>query len=84
MDVNLGDKVRDKITGLKGIAVARTEFINGCVQYLVQPKINKDGTIPQDVGIDSQSIEVIKPKVKKIKREETGGPMTRGMCRRNY
>jgi hypothetical protein len=32
-EIKLGDYVRDKLTGFKGVAVARTEFVNGCVQF---------------------------------------------------
>ena len=41
--INLGDKVKCKITGLTGTAVARCEFLNGCVQFKVQPRFVKDG-----------------------------------------
>jgi hypothetical protein len=64
-DIKLGDKVRDKVSGFEGIVVARSEFINGCVQYLVAKQVkkgenyNKDG----DVSIDSYSLEVIKKRV---------------------
>lgn len=37
-DIELGDKVEDRVTGLVGIAVARVEYLNGCVQFCVQPR----------------------------------------------
>ncbi len=52
--VELGDKVKDKITGFIGIAVARTEFLNGCVQYTIVGKIGKDGKFPEEVNIDEE------------------------------
>lgn len=82
--IKLGDKVRDKITGFVGIAVAKTEFMNGCIQYLVQPKIAKGNFIPEDKGIDEQSLEVIKSKIKKKKKKENGGAMTEGFSQRGY
>jgi len=84
MEIKLGDKVRCKITGFEGTAVARTEFINGCIQYMVAPKWDKTkNPIEQEVGIDRSSLELInKPKVK-ITKEKTGGPM-RIINRRNY
>lgn len=84
MKIQLGSKVKDKITGFVGIAVARTEFLNGCVQYLVQPKIKKNNEIPEDKGIDEQSLEVIKSKIKKKKKRENGGAMTEGFSQRGY
>ena len=35
---NLGDEVKDTITGFKGIVVARTEWLNGCARVTVQPQ----------------------------------------------
>ncbi len=32
MVIELGSKVIDRITGFKGVAVARTTFINGCAR----------------------------------------------------
>lgn len=64
--INLGDKVRDKITKLEGIAVAKIEFLNGCLQYAIQPEgLNKDGEVKEQSFVDSQQIEIIKPEKKK-------------------
>jgi len=41
--VQLGQEVQDKISGFKGIAVARVEWLYGCVRIGVAPKVNKDG-----------------------------------------
>ena len=83
-EIKLGDKVRDKVSGFVGIAVARTEFLNGCIQWSVIPKAGKDGKMPEEVGIDSGSLEkVIKKKVK-VKKKDTGGAMTRNLKRRNF
>jgi len=82
--IQLGDKVKDKVSGFVGVAVAKTEFINGCIQYNVMPKAGKDGKMPEEVGIDEQSLEVIVQKRKKIKKKDTGGRITRNLCRRNF
>ena len=72
-EIKLGDKVRDKITGFTGIAVNRTEFLNGCIQIGVQGKIDKEGKMGDAMGIDIQSLELVnKPKIKQEKRR-TGG-----------
>jgi len=73
MEIKLGDKVKDRYTGFTGIATSKTEFINGCVQVGVSAKVGKDNKIPEDVGIDQQSLEVLKPKKKKVIKENTGG-----------
>ena len=74
--IELGDAVRCKYSGFKGVAVSRTEFINGCVQFGVLPKVKKDGTIQDDVGIDEEGLEVIKKKTK-TRIPPLGGYITR-------
>lgn len=39
----LGDRVKDEITGLSGIVIAVTQWLNGCVRMQVQPEKLKDG-----------------------------------------
>ncbi len=41
--LKLGDEVVDSVSGFKGIAVARYEYLNGCVRIEVQPKVNEKG-----------------------------------------
>lgn len=41
--IQLGQKVRDSITGLEGIVVCRAEWLYGCVRITVQPQEVKDG-----------------------------------------
>jgi len=67
--IKLGEKVRDEITGFEGIAIARIEYLNGCVRYEVKPKILKDGRPIEGEWIDEQQL-VAKSKAK------TGGPGT--------
>lgn len=82
--IKLGDKVRCKITGFTGTAVAKTEFINGCIQWNVLPKGDKNNKMPEDMSIDEQSLEVVPVKKKKITKKENGGPTTRGLKLRGY
>lgn len=45
---NLGDEVKDKVTGFKGIVRARVQYLTGCNTYGLQnPKLNKEG-VPRD------------------------------------
>ena len=75
-EIELGDVVKDIYCGFVGVAISRSEFINGCVQYGVVAKC-ESGTEPKEVAIDSESLIVIekKPAPKPIK--ENGGPMRR-------
>ena len=54
----LGKKVKDKVTGFKGIATARVEFIGGCIQYCVKPK-SQDNKMPEGVYVDVEQLEVV-------------------------
>lgn len=59
MRINLGDKVKDRISGLTGIVIARTEWMYGCVRLTVQPQEMKDGK-PVDVqAIDEPQLELL-------------------------
>ena len=55
----LGKKVKDNVTGLEGIAVTKCIYLNGCVQYAIQAKIDKDGKIPDEKWVDEQQLKVI-------------------------
>ena len=75
--INLGDEVKDKVSGFKGIAVAKHSYLEGCNRFSLQPKIDKDGTLPSDVAFDEGQLEVIKSN--KVMRSVmsikiTGGP----------
>jgi len=56
--IKLGNKVRCKITGFEGIATAKVEYINGCIQYCVKPK-SIDNKMPDGEYIDVQELDVI-------------------------
>ena len=81
--IELGDKVKCTITGFVGIAVARTEFINGCTQYGVAGRVKKDGKFPEEISIDEESLVVMVAK-KKPKEEPSGGPSRRANPMKGY
>ena len=84
-EIELGDKVKCKYTGFVGIAVAKTKFINGCVQYTVVPKWDKKTEV-EDVQFDEISLEIVKKAKTEIEEEEkkTGGPMRRATKFKGY
>lgn len=82
--IELGDKVKCKYSGFTGIAVARTEYINGCVQYNVVPKVSRDNKLVEDIGIDEESLVVVTPRKKKAKPKPTGGRTRRGTSMRGF
>ena len=44
---------------MEGIAVAKCTYLNGCIQYSVQGRINKAGDIPKEIWIDEQQLQII-------------------------
>lgn len=80
-------------TGFKGTATTKMEFLNGCVQVEVVPKVGKDNKMADSVFIDIQSLKVIKkgPRhpmpIKKVKHKDdypTGGPNSPAVKMRGY
>ena len=59
--IKLGDTVEDKYTGMKGVVTGKTQFVNGCIQFLVARKIEK-GINPEgvEIGVDERSLKIIK------------------------
>lgn len=57
--IQLGNEVQDKVTGFKGFAVSRVEYLNGCIQYCVKPKAGNDGKMPEGEYIDNAQLEVV-------------------------
>ncbi len=70
-EIKLGNKVRDIVTGFEGIATAKIEYLNGCIQYCVKPKTT-DGKMPEGEYIDHQQLDVINGGIE-IDSLNTGG-----------
>jgi hypothetical protein len=59
--VNLGDDVADSLTGFRGIAVGRCEYLTGCQQILVRPaKLDKATGKPSEAEWYDEDRLVIK------------------------
>lgn len=73
---NLKDEVKDIITGFSGVIIARIEWLNGCVRYVVQTrKRSPDGKIIEDTIDEQQLVYLHPPKFIKEKKNKSGGPM---------
>ncbi len=76
-DIELGDKVKDRVSGMVGIATARVEFLNGCVQYQVQPPMAKgESKMPEEIGVDEEVLKVVS-KGEFGEQERSGGPINK-------
>ena len=57
--IELGLIVKDRVTGLIGVAENRASFLYGCDRYFVQPQIKDDGTVPAGQMVDEPQLEVL-------------------------
>ena len=81
--VKLGQKVKDVVTGFEGIVTSRCEYMNGCVQLSVAPKVNpKEKWVkPKEKWFDESQLRVlVKKPIFKLSRnhgksEDPGGGM---------
>lgn len=55
----LGDKVKDRITGMTGIVTTRSEHLFGCERYWVEPQELKDGKPVDGRWFDQDSMELV-------------------------
>lgn len=79
--VELGDKVKDTVSGFIGIAVSRHIYLQGCHRISVQPGVDKEGKCPESQTFDEPQLMVVKSGVVVAEPEpiapkvRTGGPM---------
>ena len=59
MTIKLGQRVRDRMTGIEGIAIVRAEYLYGCTRIGVQPTEVKDGKPVDTSHFDEPQLEVI-------------------------
>ena len=72
--VDLGDFVKDTVSGFKGVAISKHIYLQGCNRITVQPPIKKNGELPKVESFDEPQLVVLKPK-REIKRgRRPGGP----------
>ena len=72
----MGIKAKCRITGLTGIVTSRSENVNMCDRYFLQPRANKDMKIPDGIWLDEDDILKISSGLN-VEKKETGGPMSK-------
>lgn len=72
--VKLGQEVIDTISGFTGIAVGRTEWLNGCVRIMIQPKVDKEGKMMDNAEFDEPQIAIVDKAPLPRGASDTGGP----------
>lgn len=61
-EINVGDVVRDTVTGFEGIAVAITKWLHGCMRITVQPQKLHDGKPIEPQTFDAPQLVLVNPR----------------------
>lgn len=61
-----GDTVKDETTGFQGIVVSCSSFLSGCNRYGLQPKVKKDGSMPEAQWFDEPRLKLVKRAIKQV------------------
>lgn len=56
----LGDQAQDIVTGFRGTVIGRCEYLTGCEQVLLIPKVDKDGKRTDGEWFDADRCKVTK------------------------
>lgn len=74
--INLGDMVRDRITGFSGVVVADTMWLNKCRRLAVQPReLDEKGRRQEQESFDVEQLELVEAAVVPVpEKQQTGGP----------
>lgn len=80
---NFGKKATDKITGFTGIITAKALYMYGCAQYLVTPKVDKDGKRQDGEWFDEGRVEIAGEEInpESVKVKENGCEKREYPCR---
>ncbi len=70
----LGWKLKDRVSEVEGIAVARDEWLNGCKRYGIQtPGVKEDGSLMPILWVDEEQL-IKKSNGIAVTSKPSGGP----------
>lgn len=78
--VDLGDLVRDRVTGFEGIVTGMTRWLTGCDRAVVQSRVLHEGRPQMSESFDVMQLEILEKCVIQIEPQvtetatRTGGP----------
>lgn len=76
--IELGDEVRDTLSGVTGIAIGRTTWITGCDNIQIRPQGMHDGRPIDTFAADEPIVEIVEKAKVKVQVAQTprdrGGP----------
>ena len=72
----LGIKLKDRISGVEGVSVARTQYLSGCNHYSLQrPGVDKDGKLWDWLNFNEDMLKLVVDKpVAEMSNPRNGGP----------
>lgn len=71
----LGDRAKDAVTGFEGIVIGRTEYLNGCIRFGIQPqKVTREGKVADSEWFDEKQLIVTADEAVTVAKKATGGP----------
>ena len=70
---NFGKQGRDRVTGFTGTIAGLVIYAYGCTQYMITPKVDKDGKLQEGNWFDVSRIDIIdEEKIKGLKGDVNG------------
>jgi hypothetical protein len=63
MDINLGDRAKDKISGITGIVTCTTVYLAGSARAAITPEESKDGKPAESCDFDLGQLTVVQKNV---------------------
>lgn len=72
--IELGWKVKDKISGYEGIVIGRTEWLHGCTRVTIQAQELKDGKPIDSCTFDEPQLDVLTAQSIMGRVTNAGGP----------
>ncbi len=70
----LGIEAKSNISGFKGVVSARSEHLNGCNRYWIQPSVDKQGKLPDGSWFDEEELIPGKKKINRGQDNHGGFP----------
>lgn len=78
MNWDLGDRIRDRISGFEGIAIGHTRWLNGCTRWLVAPEKLHENKPIEAQWFDTEQLQLVAKLEDFVTDDSHGGPPTAG------
>jgi hypothetical protein len=76
LPADLGDEVKDVVSGYRGIVTGVFKYLNGCVRLCLSSRKLVDGKVPDDFVVDTTQVEIIKRSAVASKRSAHSDAVT--------